>query len=370
MKDYSERVKKLRQKIAEIKADAMLVSKIENIRYLTGFSGSTAFVIVDGSGQAIFVDFRYVEQAKKETKGFKIVKTGRSQVKDVCEFVRDRKYKKIGFEADSTSVTRLSAFETNLPAKCEMKPTSGLIEELRMVKSAAEVKAIDLAVELADATFMELISQGRKAIVGKSESAVAAHLEYLMKLGGAQAPSFESIVAFGGNSAYPHYKPVPTCMIKAKGPKMGQGTFLKMDFGAKLNGYCSDMTRTIFIGKPSQKLIDIYKIVLEAQLSAIAGIRPGMKALEVDKIARDVIAGYGYAENFGHGLGHGVGLEIHEAPAVSTEGQTVISEGMVFTVEPGVYIPGTGGVRIEDIVVVTRTGCRILTKSPKEVIIL
>jgi len=370
MKDFAERVKKIRQKIAGLKLDALLVSKIENIRYLTGFSGSTAFVVIDGSAQTIFVDFRYIEQVKKETKGYAIVQTGRSQVKDICEFMKTNKYKKVGFEADSTSVTKLAAFETNLPAKLEMKPTSGLIEELRIIKSKAEIKEIQNAVDLVDATFLEIVRTGKKSIIGKSESAVAAQLEYLMKLGGAQSPSFESIVAFGTNSSCPHYKPVPSCIVKAKGPKVGQGTFLKMDFGAKLNGYCSDMTRTIFIGKPSQKLIDIYKIVLEAQLAAIAGIRPGMKAMEVDKIARDVIAKYGHADKFGHGLGHGVGLEIHEAPSVSTEGQSIIAEGMVFTVEPGIYIPGTGGVRIEDIILVTKTGCRILTKSSKEVIIL
>ncbi|HNY11739.1 MAG TPA: Xaa-Pro peptidase family protein [Candidatus Wallbacteria bacterium] len=370
MKEFMERIASLRSENSAKKLDAMLVSKLENVRYLTGFAGSTGYLVVDSKKTTIFVDFRYVEQVKKETKNVEIVRTGRSQIADVCEFIKKNKYKKIGFEADSFSVSRLAAFEGALPKIVKMTATSGAVEQIRMVKSKGEIKLIQKAVDLADVTFYEMVSNAKENFIGKSESEVAAKLEYYMKVGGAQCPSFESIVAFDKNSAFPHYKPVPEVIVRAKDKKAGSGSFLKLDFGAKLNGYCSDMTRTIFVGKPSQKHLDIYKIVLEAQLTAIAKARPGMTGMEIDALARNVIAKHGYGDYFGHGLGHGVGLEIHEAPTVSSEGRIVVRENMVFTIEPGIYLPGFGGVRIEDMVVMGKNGCKIMTRSPKEVIII
>ena len=370
MKINQIRVSALREKLHAEKLDAVLISKMENIRYMSGFSGSTGYMIVDGKSAYIFVDFRYIEQVKKETSKIEIIQTSRSQIGEVCEFLKKKKYKKVAVEGGHLSVNGLRSFEDLLAKSQKLVPTASLIEAGRMVKSKEEITLIKKAVELVDVTFYEMISKGKENFIGKSESEVAAKLEYYMKCGGAQSPSFESIVAFGPNSAYPHYKPSPDVTVKPKGKKAGDGTFLKLDFGAKLNGYCSDMTRTIFIGKPTQKHLDIYKIVLEAQLTALNRAKPGMSGMAIDKIAREVIAGHGYKDNFGHGLGHGVGLEIHEGPTVSSLSEVKVTENMVFTVEPGVYIPGFGGVRIEDIVVMEKTGCRILTKSPKEIIII
>ncbi|HOD39594.1 MAG TPA: Xaa-Pro peptidase family protein [Candidatus Wallbacteria bacterium] len=370
MKVNQLRVGELQNSLRAEKMDAFLISKMENIRYLSGFSGSTGYMLVDGKSAYIFVDFRYVQQVKKETSGIEIIQTSRSQAGEVCEFIKKKKYKKIGVEGGHLSVNNFGVFEGLIAKTQKLIATGGFIEKARMVKSKDEIALIKKAVELADVTFYEMVSKGRENFINKSESEVAAKLEYYMKCGGAQSPSFESIVAFGPNSAYPHYKPSADVIVKPKSKKAGDGTFLKLDFGAKLNGYCSDMTRTIFIGKPSQKHIDVYKIVLEAQLTALSKARPGMRGSEIDKLARDVIAKYGYKDNFGHGLGHGVGLEIHEGPTVSSLGEVVVAENMVFTVEPGVYIPGFGGVRIEDIVVMGKTGCKILTKSPKEILII
>jgi len=370
MKIQQTRIEELRKVLHAEKLDALIVTKMENIRYLSSFSGSTAYMIVDKKNAYIFVDFRYVQQVKKETSKIDIVETSRSQIGEVCDFIKKKKYSKTGVEADSISLSRFRSMEENMNSKIKLVQTSSMIEKLRMTKSKDELGLIKKAVELADVTFYEMVSKGRENFIGKSESEVAAKLEYFMKCGGAQSPSFESIVAFDKNSAYPHYKPSPDVIVKPKGKKAGDGVFLKLDFGAKLNGYCSDMTRTIFIGKPSQKHIDIYKIVLEAQLTALSHAKPGMSGREIDALARNVIAKYGYRENFGHGLGHGVGLEIHEGPTVSSLGETIVEENMVFTVEPGVYIPGFGGVRIEDMVVMEKKGCRILTKSPKEIIIV
>ncbi len=370
MKINQLRISALQKKMSAEKLDAVLISKMENIRYLSGFSGSTGYMAVDHKNAYIFVDFRYIEQVKKETSKIEIVQTNRSQSAEVCEFLKKKKYKKIAVEGGHLSVNSFRAFEEMTAKSQKLIPVVNFIETDRMVKSKEEIVLIKKAVALSDLAFERLISGGPGDFIGKSESEIAAKLEFYMKCGGAQCPSFESIVAFDRNSAFPHYKPSAGVIVKPANKKNGGGGFLKMDFGAKLNGYCSDMTRTVFIGRPSQKHIDIYKIVLEAQLSAINGARPGMKGSDIDKIARNVIAKYGYKDNFGHGLGHGVGLEIHEGPTVSTLGDVVVTENMVFTIEPGIYIPGFGGVRIEDIVVMGEKGCKILTKTTKEVIII
>jgi len=305
MKEFTARIETLQAKLKEEKLEAMIVSKLENIRYLTNFSGSTGFVVVTRNEAAIFVDFRYIEQAKKQTSKIEVIKTGNSQIEDVAKYIKDKKLKNACIEADSIVITRYELFEKALAPKVKLVKMCGIIEEARMTKSKSELALIKKAVELADVTFNEMISKPKENIIGKSESDIAAKYEYLMKIGGAQCASFESIIAFGPNSAYPHYKPSPDCIVEVKSKAAGSGQFLKMDFGAKLNGYCSDMTRTVIIGKPSQKHLDIYKIVLEAQLTAISKAKPGMTGAEIDKFARDVIAKYGYADNFGHGLGHG-----------------------------------------------------------------
>jgi Xaa-Pro aminopeptidase len=370
MKINQLRVSALQKKLSAEKLDAVLISKMENIRYLSSFSGSTGYMIVDQKNAYIFVDFRYVEQVKKETSKIEIIHTSRSQSGEVCEFIKKKKYKKIAVEGGHLSLNNFRAFEEQIAKSQKLIAASAFIENERMEKSKDEIALIKKAVDLSDHAFYQMISKGKENFINKSESEIAAKLEYYMKCGGAQSPSFESIVAFGTNSAYPHYKPSSGVIVKPKSKKAGDGSFLKIDFGAKLNGYCSDMTRTVLIGKPSQKHLDIYKIVLEAQLTAISMAKPGMSGMQIDKIARDVITKYGYKDNFGHGLGHGVGLEIHEGPTVSALGEVIVKENMVFTIEPGVYIPGFGGVRIEDIVVMEKKGCKILTKTTKEIIII
>lgn len=351
------------------KIDAFLVTKIENIRYLSMFTGSTAMLVIDYSNAYLFVDFRYIEQAKKETSNVEVIQSGRKQLDDVCEFLKSKNYKNIAVEGNNLSINNFKEIESKLNKNQKLISTSALIEKIRMIKSKNEISLIKKSVNLTDAVFSELISD-KKNINKKSELEIAAYLEFLMKCNGAQNSAFEPIVAFGPNSAFPHYKPSLNQIINIT-KKKDNGNFLKIDFGAKLNGYCSDMTRTLLLGKISQKHIDIYNIALEAQIEAINKAKPGMLASEIDALARNVIKKYGYDNYFGHGLGHGVGLEIHEMPAISPQTSNImVMPNMVFTIEPGIYIPGFGGVRIEDIVVMEENGCKILTKTSKKLLII
>jgi Xaa-Pro aminopeptidase len=352
------RTQAAREKLAKLNIDYFLVSSRENIQYLSGFSGSAGFLLVAPSESALFVDFRYFEQARKEAPASRIVECEKKLLEEIAKELTRLEVKALAFEEEHTTVKRHGELRTKFEG-VKLIGVCDIVERLRLVKDTSEIDAIREAVRLADRVFEKIKGEIK---IGMTEIEIAALLEYFMKREGATRPSFDSIVASGPNSSLPHAKPTAR--------KIGPGDFLKMDFGAHFHGYCSDLTRTVVIGEPGEKNRKIYEIVLEAQKAALEMIKPGIEASKIDKAARSRIESEGYGKQFGHGLGHGVGLMVHEGPVVNSESKDVLETGMVFTVEPGIYIPGFGGVRIEDMVVVTRKGVEILTTSPKELTIL
>ncbi|RDE31778.1 aminopeptidase P family protein [Parageobacillus thermoglucosidasius] len=352
-----EKLEKLRALFAEYDIDGMLVTNPYNRRYITGFTG-TAGVAVISQDKAVFItDFRYIEQASKQVQGFEIVKHTGPIVEEVAKQVARLHIQKLGFEQEDVSYATFKAYEQAVNA--ELVPTSLVVEKLRLIKSESEIKILKEAAAIADAAFEHILSFIRP---GVKEIEVANELEFFMRKQGATSSSFDTIVASGYRSALPHG--VATDKVIEK------GELVTLDFGAYYNGYCSDITRTVAVGEISDELKTIYNIVLEAQLRGMKGIKPGMTGKEADALTRDYITEKGYGDYFGHSTGHGIGLEIHEGPTLSARSDIVLAPGMVVTVEPGIYIPGLGGVRIEDDTVVTENGNEALTHSPKELIIL
>ncbi|AEH47261.1 M24 family metallopeptidase [Parageobacillus thermoglucosidasius] len=351
------KLEKLRALFAEYDIDGMLVTNPYNRRYITGFTG-TAGVAVISQDKAVFItDFRYIEQASKQVQGFEIVKHTGPIVEEVAKQVARLHIQKLGFEQEDVSYATFKAYEQAVNA--ELVPTSFVVEKLRLIKSESEIKILKEAAAIADAAFEHILSFIRP---GVKEIEVANELEFFMRKQGATSSSFDTIVASGYRSALPHG--VATDKVIEK------GELVTLDFGAYYNGYCSDITRTVAVGEISDELKTIYNIVLEAQLRGMKGIKPGMTGKEADALTRDYITEKGYGDYFGHSTGHGIGLEIHEGPTLSARSDVVLAPGMVVTVEPGIYIPGLGGVRIEDDTVVTENGNEALTHSPKELIIL
>ncbi|GAJ42490.1 putative Xaa-Pro dipeptidase/Xaa-Pro aminopeptidase [Parageobacillus thermoglucosidasius NBRC 107763] len=351
------KLEKLRALFAEYDIDGMLVTNPYNRRYITGFTG-TAGVAVISQDKAVFItDFRYIEQASKQVQGFEIVKHTGPIVEEVAKQVARLHIQKLGFEQEDVSYATFKAYEQAVNA--ELVPTSLVVEKLRLIKSESEIKILKEAAAIADAAFEHILSFIRP---GVKEIEVANELEFFMRKQGATSSSFDTIVASGYRSALPHG--VATDKVIEK------GELVTLDFGAYYNGYCSDITRTVAVGEISDELKTIYNIVLEAQLRGMKGIKPGMTGKEADALTRDYITEKGYGDYFGHSTGHGIGLEIHEGPTLSARSDVVLAPGMVVTVEPGIYIPGLGGVRIEDDTVVTENGNEALTHSPKELIIL
>ncbi|HZG60474.1 MAG TPA: Xaa-Pro peptidase family protein [Anoxybacillus sp.] len=352
-----EKLEKLRSCFAELGIDGMLITNSYNRRYMTGFTG-TAGVALVGQTKAVFItDFRYVEQAAKQVQGYEIIQHTGLIIDEVAKQAAALGIKKLGFEQDDLSYATFKAYEKAVDAK--LIPVSGVVEKLRLIKSDSEIKILKEAAEIADAAFKHILDFIRPGI---KEIDVANELEFFMRKNGATSSSFDIIVASGYRSALPHG--VATDKVIEK------GEFVTLDFGAYYKGYCSDITRTIAVGEVSDELKKIYEIVLEAQLRGMAGIKPGMTGREADALTRDYITEQGYGEYFGHSTGHGLGMEVHEGPALSVRSDTVLEPGMVVTVEPGIYIAGLGGVRIEDDTVVTKDGNQSLTHSPKDLIIL
>jgi len=352
-----EKLEKLRDRFSELGIDGMLITNGYNRRYMTGFTG-TAGVVVVGEKKAVFItDFRYVEQASRQISGYEIIQHMGSIIDEVAKQAAALGIKKLGFEQDNLSFATYKSYENTVQA--ELVPVSGVVEKLRLIKSDAEIKILKEAAEIADAAFQHILSFIRPGI---REIDVANELEFFMRKNGAISSSFDIIVASGYRSALPHG--VATEKVIEK------GEFVTLDFGAYYKGYCSDITRTVAVGEVSEELRNIYEIVLEAQLRGMAGIKPGMTGREADALTRDYITEKGYGDYFGHSTGHGIGLEVHEGPGLSIRTDTVLEPGMVVTVEPGIYIPGLGGVRIEDDTVVTKDGNESLTHSPKDLITL
>ncbi|WP_274365358.1 M24 family metallopeptidase [Paenibacillus thermotolerans] len=354
------RVTKLRESLNELQIDALLITNPVNRKYLTGFTGTAGNVLITESRAVLFTDFRYVTQASEQAAGFETIEhDSANPLAAVREAMRSAGLSKLGFEQENVSYGAYGRYAAELGGDITLVPTAGTVERLRRIKDAGEIQLIREAVAVSDAAFTHILPFLKP---GVKETDVSLELETFMRRQGASATSFATIVASGERSALPHGV--------ASGRVLGTNEFVKMDYGALYKGYCSDMTRTVFIGQPTAKHREIWDIVLEAQLACLAGLKPGMTGKEGDALARDVIAKYGYGDNFGHGTGHSVGMEIHESPNLNKRESSVLEPGMVVTVEPGIYLPGFGGVRIEDMVVITETGCDILTKSSKEFITL
>ena len=335
----------------------MLITHLPNVRYLCGFTGSSAALVVSPKGVTLHTDGRYTVQAREETHGARVrLSRGSPLSAAISGLVRGRS--SIGFEADHVTVSQRNLFCKTAP-KARFKATSGLVELARMIKQPDEILQLKAAVMLASGLF-EVLLHGIKP--GVAESHVAAELEYVARRSGAQGMSFETIVASGPRSAMPHGI-ASAQAIPARG-------FVVLDYGVILAGYCSDMTRTVHVGPPRRKQRDLYHAVLDAQLAAIDVVRPGVQAGKVDQAARIVLRKAGFNSYFTHSTGHGVGLEIHEPPRLGTGQTELLQPGMVITIEPGAYVPGLGGVRIEDMVLVTETGCQVLTPTSKELMIL
>lgn len=350
------RLKKLRQQLSVNNLDAAFIYSKENRRYISGFTGSTGYIIITAEKAYFITDFRYQQQASQQCKGFEVIIHGSSLVDQLKETITSCNIKNMGIEETFMTV----GFHNSLKEKLEtieLLPLKGIMENIRLYKDEQEIESIAKAAAIADAAFEHILGFIKP---GMREIDVAVELEYFCKKQGATEMSFDSIVASGVRSSLPHG------VFSEK--VINNGEFLTMDFGCVYNGYCSDMTRTVFIGKADAKQKEIYNVVLEAQQKALDQIKPGMLGKEVDKVARDIISAAGYGENFGHGLGHGVGLAVHEEPRLSPLGDKALEPNMVVTDEPGIYIAEYGGVRIEDLVVVTETGCRILSNSPKHLI--
>jgi Xaa-Pro aminopeptidase len=362
MSTHSEqgaRIERLREDLAARKLDAGLVTSLPNVRYLTGFTGSNAMLLVAGRGATLFTDPRYTLQAKTETAGSGVRAVIARGALELAVAGRLAKLRRIGFENHRVSFREWEAIRAALPAGAELEPLGDAIERRRMVKSAAEIAVIRESVQINSQAFAAALTRFRP---GMSESDFAAEIEYQMRLLGAEKPAFETIVAFRANSALPHARPGTT--------KIDGNGLLLIDMGTFRGGYASDMTRCVHLGKPGAKTRTLYKAVLEAQLAGVSTVRPGVPAGDVDAAARRVLRKHGLEKAFVHSTGHGLGLEIHEAPRLGRGDLSVLAAGMAITIEPGAYIEGAGGVRIEDTVLTTPTGVEVLTPTTKELVIL
>ncbi|MDO4568441.1 MAG: aminopeptidase P family protein [Clostridia bacterium] len=353
-----ERCNKLIKAAAEKGIDAVLVMSQINWRYFSGFTGSNAILLITPERRVLLTDFRYTIQANRQTKGaFEVLEVSRaigtSFIKDELKRIGARK---VGFEDASITVRQFRELEQ---LDVELCPMSDDMSNIRRIKSAYEIEQIIAAQRASDAAFGQLLPRIK---AGMKETDVAIELEYLLKRNGAEDLAFDTIVGSGENGALCHAMPGER--------KLRNGDLVVLDFGSKVNGYCSDMTRTIAIGEPCGELKQIYDIVLTAQLKALEALRPGISGGELDAIARDYITECGYGANFGHSLGHGFGLEVHEAPGAAKGVETVFEPGMTITVEPGIYLEGLGGVRIEDCCILTEDGYINPVTSKKELIII
>jgi Xaa-Pro aminopeptidase len=356
MSRYAARRDKLRRSFRKTGIDAILITNFTNVTYLTGFTGDDSYLMLLGASDVVVSDPRYTTQLEQECPGLEasIRPPGVGMVERVAEVARRGRVGKLGVEAGSMTVALRDQIAAALP-RTELVATTDLVENLRIIKDREEIDEIRRAIWIAERAFGILRASLRPQ---RTEKEVADELENQTRLYGGKGCSFPPIVAVGPRSALPHARPT--------GAKIGDDDFVLVDWGADAGHYMSDLTRVLVTGKISPKLERIYGVVLAAQEQAIAAIRPGRTCHEVDLVARTVIGKAGFAKNFGHGLGHGIGLEIHEAPRLAAKASLKLEPGMVVTVEPGIYLPGWGGVRIEDDVLVTKGGCQVLTTVAKQ----
>ena len=353
--NYSSRQKKLFEARSS-NTDALLITHLPNICYLSGFTGSAGVLLVERKRSVLFTDGRYRQHAKEEVQHSTVVIGSGSALGSAAKWISDSQLRAIGIEAEHMSVSERSVLRRLLPAGLRLRETGGAVETLRMVKDEEELQRIRDAARLGSSLLATALSTIR---LGVSELEVAAEMEYDARQKGAEAMSFDTIVASGARSALPHGR--------ASAAEITRG-FVVLDFGVILAGYCSDKTRTVYVGKPNARERQMYEAVRDAQLAAIDCVRAGITAGEVDSAARSVLKRAKLDKFFTHSTGHGVGLEIHEPPRIGSNQEEPLQTGMVITIEPGVYIAGTGGVRIEDMVVVTDHGCEVLWPANKELI--
>lgn len=353
----SHRIEQLTNNMEQDSIDAVIISDKLNIRYLSNFTGSSGYLYVSKRKKILLTDFRYLEQASKQCSEFEIIDFfKKGLIETLNDIIKEDNAHSIGFEDSKITYKEFVNFEDGLK-NVEFVELNDLVEEIRMVKDKEELENIKMAAEIGDKAFKHILDFIKPNM---TEWEVALEIEYFMRKNGAVKLSFDTIVASGLRSSLPHAEPT--------NKKIVSGDLVTFDFGCIYNGYCSDMTRTIIMGKANDKQKEIYNTVLTASDRALESIRAGLKGCEVDKIARDVIDNAGYKEYFGHGLGHSLGLFIHESPRLSPKDDTILKENMVMTVEPGIYIPNVGGVRIEDLVCITKEGHINFVTSPKELI--
>jgi len=361
--NYQSRQSTLRASLQRNHLDALLITHLPNVRYLCGFTGSAGVLIVTESKSVFFTDGRYRQQAENEVEGTRVVVGKKSALAQSGEWLKVKAkqlgVKVLGLEAEHMTIAEKGQLRSALGSGLRFRETPGLVERARMIKDREEIACLRAAVQLGSSLF-EVV---RKAIrPGRKEVEVAAELEYAARCAGAEGMSFETIIASGPRSALPHGR-ASTAVIPANG-------FVVCDFGIILAGYCSDMTRTVHVGAPSSDARHMYESVRNAQQAAVERVGAGTSSGEIDRAARQLLTRNGLGNYFSHSTGHGVGLEIHEPPRVAKGQPEPLEPGMVITIEPGVYIPQQGGVRIEDMVLVTGNGCEVLTPASKELVVI
>jgi Xaa-Pro aminopeptidase len=347
------RADRLVELLGERELDALVVTNLVNVRYLTGFTGSNAACVVAPEQRVFLTDFRYVSQATEQVPDFVRVKGERDLLGDVAERVSGR----VGFEDATLTVRSFERLKGLVGDGVELVAAGSLVEELRAGKEADEIEAIRAAATLADEALRQVLENG---LAGRTERDVALELESAMRALGADEPSFESIVASGEHGALPHATP--------RDVEIPKGVLVTIDWGARLEGYCSDCTRTFATGSLPDEAAEVYELVRDAQARASEAVRAGAPGKEVDAVSRDIISAAGHGDHYGHGLGHGVGLDVHESPRLAPTSEDTLAAGNVVTVEPGVYVPGELGVRIEDLVVVTDDGREVLSGLAKDLV--
>jgi Xaa-Pro aminopeptidase len=353
--EIEQRRRDLAARLPALKVEALLVTSPANVRYLSGYTGSNGLVLLLPQETHLFTDPRYA-LAVQELPGKVHIAKG-PLVDAAAKLVKRKRLKKIGFESAWTSYEQFAKLKDGLPLGASLVPAGRVVEERRMLKSPTEIASIRKSVEINSKAYERVLKRLRP---GVSEQDVAAEIDFQQKILGAEKASFDTIVAAGPHSALPHAHPTSH--------RIGRNELLLIDMGAYLDGYASDMTRVVHIGQPPKKIRDMYRAVLEAQLAGIAAVREGTAAGKVDAAARGVLKKYKLDHAFVHSTGHGLGLEIHEPPRIGRNDKTRLQEGMAITIEPGVYIEGLGGIRIEDTVLVTKNGCEVLTPTTKELV--
>lgn len=354
------RIDKIRSKFNAYDIDAFLITSPENRRYASRFHSTDGVVLITNESAYLFVDSRYIEAAQKAAAGYTIelIDTQNTYKKLISEALRRHACTCVGFEDTRMSYAEFIKYSSEI-VKLPMKPASKIINELRLIKDSWEIENLIAAQRIAERAFDDVL---RIIKPGISEREIAAEITYRMLKYGGENTSFDPIVVTGANTSMPHGVPGDE--------KVKNGDFVTMDFGCLYNGYCSDMTRTVAVGSASDEMKRVYDIVLEAQLAGIAAARAGIKGREIDAAARKVISDAGFGQYFGHGFGHGIGLDIHEDPNARPTSEAVMESGAVISAEPGIYLPGRFGVRIEDVVIIEENGCKNITTAKKELIIL